>query len=592
MKLQHLAVIFIIIILPISITISNYLQSQIDEITMQNSYDAKLQDATYDMVKAFQLNTVNNKFSTISDSKIRDIEAAVNTFYNTLGANLGASGYDKNTLRNYTPALLFNLYDGYYIYSTYDNAGDGKAQHSNASGGTIGTGLKPFIYYSARYVKNPDTDIVVNYTLDNYVTIMGKVHGNLITKSGYLIDPNEVNIAGNISAYLYDGSNINDYTVSLTSGGSINNETLTEFLVVLDDNGNVDYGRSKDYNYLQLNSQKIYWDSADPGKYYYYNKYQLAQISDASTITQIEETGGQSASAKKYWIEAKIFSDWVDANLDDVQISNLKNEKDYSDANYWQTLAYQPINGGNTNIFNLGANNNPMRSDAPFNEHRRAIIRKSIEDNLSVVMTNFSNDNGINNYEYMMPVLSDVDWGKIVDNISVLTFLQGIPMKYKFYNNYCVVTNNKNQEVVENNSIYIIDNDNGTYHKPGCTELFGRNSSNLQGYINIDFLRQTAKQSEASTPYYFYPKANSGTGVNNPSNSINGTSRTACYNCIVNAKQTYSTDDIIAGAVQDVNGNTINSSNTQFTKIRTAYLIALARCRYDLYKISGYFNAN
>ena len=55
MKLQHLAIIFIIIILPISLVIGEYIQAQIDTIYIQTGYSKKLQDATYDAMKAFQL---------------------------------------------------------------------------------------------------------------------------------------------------------------------------------------------------------------------------------------------------------------------------------------------------------------------------------------------------------------------------------------------------------------------------------------------------------------------------------------------------------------------------------------------------------
>ena len=74
MKLQYLAVICVLIIVPISMVMSVYIQNQIDAITLQSKYDSNLINATYDAVKAFQLNTVNNKYSGISNSKFRDIE--------------------------------------------------------------------------------------------------------------------------------------------------------------------------------------------------------------------------------------------------------------------------------------------------------------------------------------------------------------------------------------------------------------------------------------------------------------------------------------------------------------------------------------
>ena len=78
-----------------------------------------------------------------------------------------------------------------------------------------------------------------------------------------------------------------------------------------------------------------------------------------------------------------------------------------------------------------------------------AAIRKSIETNLTAAIANY-NLFSSNTYEFRMPKLSEIDWGKITNNVSVMTFLQGIPIGHKYYNNYCVITNNNNEEVVKN----------------------------------------------------------------------------------------------------------------------------------------------
>ena len=328
MKLQHLGVIFAIIIIPISITLSTYIQSQIDAIVLQKLYDSNLYDATYDTVKAFQINTVNNKFSTISDSKIRDIEAAVNVFYNSLGASLGASGYDKNTLKSYTPALLFNLYDGFYIYSKYDNQGTAKI---NSSGGyddaTTDYGIKPFIYYSARYKKDANTDFVVNYTLDNYITIMGRIDGTYETRSGYLIDtskcvPDKVTM---VDGKLTECTSFNYGGVEIDSNG----EELKEYLVVLNADGTIDKALSKEYSYLTYNSQKIYYDT---NGYYWYNDYQLSEVKDASILDNIR--GKKSTSAFEYYKSAYEFSMWVNDKIGDITVENLVDSNGSSSGNY------------------------------------------------------------------------------------------------------------------------------------------------------------------------------------------------------------------------------------------------------------------
>lgn len=170
MKLQGLAVIAIIIILPMTIILSSYSQSQIKTLQLQTQYDSKLQNATYDAIKAFQLNMSNSSTSDLANSKMRDIKASVNTFYNSLASHFNMVGYGKDVLQNYVPAIVYTLYDGYYIYSAYDNTLDAEDKFKN---GESIYGLKPYIYYSCRYKPNGNSDFVITYSLDSYITIQG-----------------------------------------------------------------------------------------------------------------------------------------------------------------------------------------------------------------------------------------------------------------------------------------------------------------------------------------------------------------------------------------------------------------------------------
>lgn len=121
MKLQNLAVIFIIIILPISMILNVYTTNQVKTLKLQISYDSKLNNATYDALKAFQLNTINSDTSDLANSKLRDIEASVNTFFTSIASNFNMAGYNQDQLKEYVPALVYTMYDGYYIYSPYTN---------------------------------------------------------------------------------------------------------------------------------------------------------------------------------------------------------------------------------------------------------------------------------------------------------------------------------------------------------------------------------------------------------------------------------------------------------------------------------------
>ena len=73
MKIQALAVIFIIIIIPLTIIIGEYASTQIEIFRLEQAYDSRLITATHDALKAFQINTFNDATSDIADSKINSI---------------------------------------------------------------------------------------------------------------------------------------------------------------------------------------------------------------------------------------------------------------------------------------------------------------------------------------------------------------------------------------------------------------------------------------------------------------------------------------------------------------------------------------
>ena len=206
MKLQNLAIIFIIIILPISLVLAEYTQSRVQTLNLQLSYDTRLYNATYDAIKAFQLNTLNSDTSNQSNSKIRDLQAAVNSFFYSMQTNFSMNGYDKDTLQTHVPALVFTLYDGYYIYSPYKNTLDqetiNKLKTGKGEANEYVYDLKPYVYYSCRYKKGSSTDVVITYSLDSYITIKGYVDGNYWNEKGYLLS----SVSGNIN---YRGININ-----------------------------------------------------------------------------------------------------------------------------------------------------------------------------------------------------------------------------------------------------------------------------------------------------------------------------------------------------------------------------------------------
>ena len=117
MKLQNFAIIFALIAIPLILVLTYYIQLQVDTIALQNKYDTALLNALRDAVSSFEINTANEDLSSVSDSLRTIIEASNNVFFNTLATNLGLSNASKGYVEPYVPAILYTLYDGYYISS-------------------------------------------------------------------------------------------------------------------------------------------------------------------------------------------------------------------------------------------------------------------------------------------------------------------------------------------------------------------------------------------------------------------------------------------------------------------------------------------
>ncbi len=178
MRLQNLLVIFVIIALPVIIVLSIFINYQIDTARLKSSYSSKLIDATYDTVAAFQLNTNNNTYSSVTDSLMEDIEASSNIFIKSLASNLGVAGASESQMMSYIPALLYTLYDGYYIYTPVKQAN-----------GTFVHDIKPYVYYTRTYTNGAKT-LTINFSLDNYIAVYYK-SGNGVgswyeSRAGYL----------------------------------------------------------------------------------------------------------------------------------------------------------------------------------------------------------------------------------------------------------------------------------------------------------------------------------------------------------------------------------------------------------------------
>lgn len=624
MKLQNMTVIFIIIMIPIIIVTSYYIGLQIKTITMQKDYTVKLQTAAKDSIQALEINTVewNSASSNLADSKRRDVLASINTFTTSLANNMGIGGAGKGRIQTYIPAIVYTMYDGYYIYSAslmkeQETDNNGLTQFDND--GTIKSNgesyqyiLKPYSPYSARYASaNGSIDVTVNYTLDNYIRVYGTVNGEYQAKEGYLVvcdDDAGVRVnknGGSISGIEYRGAVIKP-------------ETLKEKVYA---NGEV-----KEYPYIyDQYDNKLYWDKeADPnedgakeGNYFSVDKYnnkvylqkalpegdagfsitnRFRKISipvknrqnewTVQKVFQILNPGGGSKfyyenesgafveftektalgdvnqdkdySAINYCVESYVFTKWVTKNLGNIKVRDIKSltEGQYNNVDK------------DANIFEISKGNNPdpenddAYTDSVLAQHKKDIIINTIEKNLSQATAQAQEMNP--NYEYRLPQLSYDEWEQALSNISIIAFMQGMPIGLKYYNNYAIATSTLNKEFVDPDELYFAGKDDQYYHQRQCEQATG---SDYVGYRSIDYVAKSYEKSDKGTTStkYYYPHANS------------TNSELECYYCLVN-RSTYND-----------NGNWKGDLYRNWTD---SYYNALARERYMQLDEPGTYKPN
>ena len=573
MKLQNMTVIFIIIMIPIILVVSYYIGLQINTITMQKNYTVKLQTAAKDSIQALEINTVewNSASSNLADSKRRDVLASINTFTTSLANNMGIGGAGKGRIQTYIPAIVYTMYDGYYIYSASlmkDQKTDNNGLTQFNADGTIESNgksyqyiLKPYSPYSARYVKenvDVDVDVTVNYTLDNYIRVYGTVDGEYQTKEGYLVvcdsNSNEgVNNVknGRISKIKYRGAEIKPET--LKENVYIVGEEVKEYPYIYDQYDNKLYWDGSNYFSVDKYNNKVYLQNAlpegdagfsitnrfrkisipmlngsewtvqkvfqilNPGggfKFYYENESgAFVEFTAENVLDNVKKD--EDYSAINYCVESYVFTQWVTKNLGNITVGDMQNltEGQYNNVD------------DRAKIFEISKDNNPdPENDTAYAEsvlaqHKKDIIINTIEKNLSQATAQAQGMNP--NYEYRLPQLSYDEWEQALSNISIIAFMQGMPIGLKYYNNYAIATSTLNKEFVDPDELYFAGAGDQYYHQRQCDQATG---SNYIGYRSIDYIAKSYE--EGDTTKYYYPHANG------------GNSELECYYCLVN-RSTY-----------------------------------------------------
>lgn len=572
MKLQNLIIIFIIIIIPIVAIFSLYLNLETKTITMQTAYDEKLIEATKEAMEAFEINTIewNNEYSSLANSKRQDLMSVVNVFASSLANKLGITGSSKENILTYVPAIVFTMYDGYYIYSPtyvpqtitnekgvqlfyYENSGSegskitasatqkigeeifaGKPMYSAKSGeGMNGTFngnniyfttdvtkaektykhvLKTFVPYTTTYNKNSE-NYVINYTLDNYVRIYGKNQ----SKEGYIIDDFGTNNKIEIPVNNIAGIKVNGYEILP--------EILTENIYIKENSTAV--AELKTYAYIyNSNNDKRYYDG-DTGKFFVLNNRNV------KVYLPNAELGGNMAEYKKVLVRTDATS-WDYLELYQLINGNDNNWYYIDNNNQYIEYSYQPNIDRNKDCsainyyveaceFNHWLIDNNIEVDKILEEKNESII-ENINNNLNLSISNYRANSRI---DYQIPELSEKDWEQALSNISMIAFFQGKRIGLKTYNNYAIVTSKENNEYVSEDSLYYIGNiGDNYYHRYYCSR---GTPVTLQAYRNVDF-RVKKYEEDDEIKYYYKHYGSSG-----------NTYVYECFDCIVN-RNNYTTE--------------------------------------------------
>lgn len=176
--------------------------------------------------------------------------------------------------------------------------------------------------------------------------------------------------------------------------------------------------------------------------------------------------------------------------------------------------------------------NNPNEKESIFNLHKKEVIKWSIQNNLNSAMASYT-EYGVKNYTFKMPKLSDPEWDTILKNVSIISFLQGIPIGMKIYNGYAFTTNTTNNFFTTEDTLYYTDNSGSNiYHRIDCPELGNNGITAHKSYLFEKILDESISPAEWR---YIKTTDKDERGINYP---VDYGKLTACYYCMVNSNYT------------------------------------------------------
>ncbi len=490
--------------------------------------------------------------------------------------------------------------------------------------------------YKNKEGESPEFDVTVVYTLDNYVTIDGTLGDIYYTKSGYFIPENSVNVSktaiqkikedgttetitktgvdANVllsynqnaaKEFIYEGHlveiKLNDGTVLSSGGHGKSYAVLEEEIRGLETNLDLalsyiaQFPSMEDADKAKIETEFVQKFST-PEYIAKFGSFTLGAPTLYENLVLIKEQTTQKIndcqyeldkmSSVTYYVTAQIFSNWIYENFvngyykieeqDLVEISGqsynlIKGKSEVShDFSESTNLIFNIIGTENIDVSNL---NSPMEidTDSTFYTHKLNVIRDSIQYNLNLAMSTY-NKMLISTKDYAMPVMQNEEWEKILNNVSIVSFMQGYNCGLKTYSNYKIVSSTNNEISVSPRELYYVEktdfsNEEAEYHRIDCPKLFEIDSGSTNSYIS--FLAKEVKydkiynKTNAQLPYKYDHK------------------NFACYDCINDGN--YNNVDIF-----EESGGAY--SNT-YANLRKAYHIGVGKARNNLYKMNAVENS-
>lgn len=511
MKIQHLSIIFIVIMLPIILVVSYYLNLQKSTLTLQLLYDQKLLESTKEAMEAFEINTTewNDTYSNLSDSKRRDVLASINTFITSMSSHLGIGGTAKENMLSYIPAIAFTLYDGYYVYAPQnvpkvaiqegDNAGqanltaDGNVQYIDKNGNIVTSideadveykhTLTTYLPYSRKYTVSGKT-YVIDYTLDNYIRIYSEDNikaGNLVYFNSYT-DVKSIQGTVKKPTIIYNGNKIEPeiLTEQVIFGKNIagsDNTKVTKTYKYIYDIQNEKYyyeeeGENTGQFFRVVNGEKRYL-AKDVSVGEFGAKYRKVAMYVGDKKIDVYQLLNDKEDQENWYIDLDgngTLDEKIVNNNDQIdgitgkkiyeKLGGLKRYEDCSAVNYYvdayEFTTYAKDLG--LNHLDINENNNPEDESSEFAKSKREVITENVQKTIDTFITQYSEKTdsqlGQIGTKNRLIQIKATDWDQILRNTSIITFFEGIPIGLKYYNSYAIAVSTTNNEFINKDEIY------------------------------------------------------------------------------------------------------------------------------------------